>query len=394
MGYIKRFAQRRGLLSIVLILTIACSDFSAKQNQSGNNQTASYSLSRTMRFPNGVELRLREKDISLQFVVDGKNTFTSQTLIYAEARTPERPDWLRVWQRLYPFGRDAVRGMRAGRYVVSYTDDCASGIVMASIESGELRFFEMTENSAVGSNFEDRIAEMQGKSVSPILASPESRRSRMRLLDSLRPFGEYGPLVPEPRVERIWRTPKAWDISVQTAERELHFRLRDDADEWTLIENTVQGEDDRRYARMITTVLQTANSGDPEIRRNHVEEGLAYLDGEAANVLRVLLLVKENRSDIPRSLAGQICRANRAEEASRALRTLLARSRNAQQRAVLRKVVNELQRVESRAIAPASVNMIRQSDSFAGALSGFSVKDLSDQQRRSPLYRGLCAKPA
>ena len=149
------------------------------------------------------------------------------------------------------------------------------------------------------------------------------------------------------------------------------------------------------YARLLCSVIESANSGDPEIRRNAGEEGLAYLDGEASNILRFMFLVKEDHADIRRALRAQLRRSGRDVATMEVIRSLLEGANlTSDQRARFQEALAVLQENRERGDDHARVKMLRQPDSYGGPLAHITIEDLSDESRRGQAYESLVAEPS
>lgn len=146
------------------------------------------------------------------------------------------------------------------------------------------------------------------------------------------------------------------------------------------------------FARLLCAVLQSSNSGDPEIRSNAVVEGLAYLDGEAADVLRVLLLTKEENPAIREALIKQLSRSERRTNAVDCLRHLTQNAQPQTQKSRLQEVIHELEIADTAGIFYDKAKTQKQPIKYTGPLSMMALKTLHDGETRTRTYRVLAAQ--
>ncbi len=148
------------------------------------------------------------------------------------------------------------------------------------------------------------------------------------------------------------------------------------------------GQEHDGYTRLLCAVLESSNSEDPEIRSNAVVEGLAYLDGETADVLRLLLLFKEDVPVIREALLRQLSGSTRKSDAVEYLRNL-AQNLPSPERKTEIQVQAEALRQASSAPGVDGAKVHKEPRQYSGPLSGVQINLLNDSVARSRIYEKL-----
>lgn len=132
--------------------------------------------------------------------------------------------------------------------------------------------------------------------------------------------------------------------------------------------------------------LPMAFSIDPEVRGNMINESLAYTSGETADILRVLLLVRESDPALKKDLMIQISSSSNEELICNELAEMAKLdSENMGHLAGYVKFIKEC----NEKISISDEDMVGQPTAYCGPMNSFHLGDLSDKSKRAELYQEM-----
>lgn len=140
------------------------------------------------------------------------------------------------------------------------------------------------------------------------------------------------------------------------------------------------------YQSAFRAKLPVAFSIDPEVRGNMINESLPYIAGETADILRVLLLIKETDPSLKEELMKQIGSSENREVACKVLADLgnMSEERKSEFNNYIEYII------KSKEKSDISDDVVKgQPTAYCGPMNSFHLGDLSDKSKRSELYQEM-----
>lgn len=140
------------------------------------------------------------------------------------------------------------------------------------------------------------------------------------------------------------------------------------------------------YTGAFTMCLPRAFSNDPEIRGNMINEILPYRSGETADILRVLLLVRESDVSLQKDLMIQISNSSNKEAACEVLAQISGND-NAK-KAQYGEFIKFIRECNETINIPDD-EVSGQPTAYCGPMNSFHLVDLADVSKRESLYKEM-----